>query len=167
MKKCCAWWLLCALCLMLCAPAWAEGDLTAQADALVAAWMQTREAENLADGEDFLVKNGIAVAPDASIVSLEEAFRIAAVYLMRLLDDDGSALYGHRATGVLMPGETDELFWQLTFLAVPPGLGEPREPLGRIVMHLYPYPETAELRDIAITPAEEARPEDYTDEPKG
>jgi hypothetical protein len=156
MKRISAWCVLLALCLLLCAPAWAQEDLTAQTDALMAAWMQTREAEKLASGEDFLVENGIAVAPDASVVSLEAAFRLAAVHLMRLLDDDGSALYAHRATGVLLPGETGELFWQLSFLGFPPGPGEPREPLGMIVVHLYP--ETGELRDIAITAAEEARP---------
>jgi hypothetical protein len=104
--------------------------------------------------------------PDASIVPLEEALHTVAMHMIRLIDGDGSALYGHTPSCLLLMGETGgEPLWLISLLEPPPGPGEPREPLGRIVIGLYA--QTGELRDIAITAAEEARSENYTDEPKG
>jgi hypothetical protein len=109
------WFLLVALCLGLCAPAWAEEPFDPDSDALVAAWMQNRQANGIPAGVD-----DPSLTPGEADFSQEDILRIVAKALQALWPGELEGLKRYTPTTMLTELPDGTRRWHVPFFTDAP-----------------------------------------------
>jgi hypothetical protein len=145
------WVLLLAMCLSLCATAWAEDSMAADVDKLVAAWMQNREANGFPPEADepFLPL-------EADELSQVEILRIAAKNLLLIWPGELSGLMRYTPGTMLMEPPDEPRQWHVSFFTDAPLRADTAHPVDTI--QLWLDAKTGAIREYIAETAVELPP---------